>query len=145
MRRRGPPAPAWIALLVGGLLTALGIAKLQHQIELSAHGVRAQGKVVDFLISQGGGVGASADFEVTPPGTPPFRVHIEDASSMRNWDKGITLNLVCAEPQPRGTECEVDAFADRWLEPMLFLITGLPALLWGGLKLPTRNGRRPDP
>jgi hypothetical protein len=128
-----------LALILGGLLTALGTTKVQHEINVNAKWVRTPAKVVDFGLPTRRNVGASTVFEVVPPGTPPFRVHVSSSSSLHDWDKDITLTLICSELRPETESCEVDAFADRWLEPMLLLIGGLLALSWSVFRIRDRQ------
>ena len=123
----------WVLLLLGALLCAFGMLELQQQIEFSAKGVSAPGKVVDFTLFKWRYLGASADFNLAPADATPVHVRVEHASSMRAWEKGMTLNIVCAKSGTQGEICQVDAFADRWLRPTLLLSVGLSALLWGGL------------
>jgi hypothetical protein len=133
MRRRGLLSLTTLALLLGVLLTALGAAKLQHEVSLNANGLRTPGKFVDSVTLGGRDFGTSAVFEVVPAAGSPFRVRVGSASPLRDWDKRTTLNLICSELRPQAERCEVDTFADRWLEPMLLLVVGLPALAWGAL------------
>jgi len=135
MRRLGLLSPATLALLLGGLLTALGTTNIQHEINLNANGLRAQGKVVDLVTHPGTGAGASIVLEVAPPNAPPFRVQVSRRSSLYDRDKGVTLNLVCFELRPEADSCEVDTFADRWLTPVLLVVVGLTALAWGALRI----------
>jgi len=138
MRRPNLLSPASLALLLGGLLTVLGATNLQHEFALSANGWRAPGRVVDFVKLPGSGVGPATVLEVVPPDSPPFHVQVSRPSSSYDRDKGVTLNLVCSELRPEAKSCEVDTFADRWLEPMLLLVVGLPALAWGALRISAR-------
>lgn len=144
MRRLGLLSPATLALLLGGLLTALGTTNLQHEINLNASGLRVPGRVVDLVTRPGSGVGASAVLEVVPPDAPPFRVQVSRPSSLYDRDQGVTLNLVCFELRPEANSCEVDTFADRWLTPVLLLVVGLPALAWGALRIRGRGRLRLD-
>jgi hypothetical protein len=114
MRRLGLLSPATLALLLR-VAHRIGTTNLQHEINLNANGLRTPGKVVDLVMLHGRSVGASAVFEVVPPGAPPWRVQVSGASSLHDWDKGIKLNLVCSELCPEAKWCEVDTFADRWL------------------------------
>jgi hypothetical protein len=130
------------ALVLGGLLTALGTTRLQQEINLNANGLRAPGRVVDLVQLPGSGVGAATVLEVAPPGAPPFRVQITRSASFYDRDKGVTLNLVCPELRAGAERCEVDSFGDRWLEPILLLLGGLPALAWGALRIQRRGSPR---
>jgi hypothetical protein len=126
---------AWIVLLLGAGSCTFAVLELLQQIELSARGQSALGKVVDFALPRWRYGGASADFDLQSRQTSPMRVHVERASSLRDWEKGLTLNLVCAREDSQAAACQVDAFADRWLEPTLLLMFGLPALAWSGFVL----------
>ena len=144
MRRLRLLSPATLALLLGGLLTALGTTSLQHEINLNAHGLRAAGRVVDFAKRPGAGIGAATVLEVVPPDAPPFHVQISRPSLLYDRDNGVILNLVCSELRPDAKSCEVDTFADRWLTPVLLLVVGLPALAWGALRIRGRGRSRLD-
>jgi hypothetical protein len=132
MRSRVPLRVAWSVLLLGAGLTGVAAIELQRQIDLSANGVAVAGKVVDFVIPKWKYRGASADFEIEQAQASLLRVHVEHASVMRDWSKGTTLTLICANLYVQDAACQVDAFADRWLEPTLLLIVGLPAVLVAG-------------
>ena len=137
MRSGASMRVAWGILLLGAGLTGVAAIELQRQIDLSANGVAVPAKVVDFVIPKWKYRGASADFEVEQPQTSLLRIHVEHASVMRDWSKGTTLRLICANLYVRDAACQVDAFADRWLEPTLLLMVGLPAVLVGGRLLLT--------
>ena len=126
---------AWIALLAGTGLSAFGMFELQQQMELSAGGMRSPGKVVDFVLPRWRYTGVSVDLELVSAQAQPLRIHIDHASSLRNWARGVTLSVVCSTKTNRPEACSVDAFADRWLEPTLALIAGLPAFMLGGIAL----------
>lgn len=135
MRYRVHLTLAWIVLLLGAASCTFAVLELQQQIELSATGQSVLGKVVDFVLPRWRYGGASADFDLESRQIAPMRVHIARASSLRAWEKGLTLNLVCAREDSQVGACQVDAFADRWLEPTLLLMLGLPALAWSGFVL----------
>lgn len=126
---------AWTALLAGTGLSALGMVELQQQMELSASGVRSPGKVIDFVLPKWRYTGVSADVDLLSLQAQPLRIHIEHASSLRDWAKGTMLDIVCKTGIDRPEACKVDAFADRWLDPALALIAGVPAFIWGGVAL----------
>ena len=126
---------AWIALLAGTALSALGMFELQQQMELSASGTRSPGKVVDFVLPKWQYTGVSVDLDLLPAQAQPLRIHIDHASSLHNWARGAALSVVCSTGMDRPGACKVDDFADRWLEPALALIAGLPAFMWGGIAL----------
>lgn len=135
MRQRVRWLVAWIGLLGGTALSAFGMFELQQQMELSASGMRSPGRVVDFVLPKWQYTGVSVDLDVLSVQAEPLRIHIDHASSLRNWAKGATLSVVCAAGMNGPGACEVDDFADRWLKPVLALIAGLPAFMWGGIAL----------
>jgi hypothetical protein len=128
-----PLITGWVMLLLGALLSTFGAVQLQREITLSAKGVPAHGTVVDFALPKWSYLGASAEVDVEPPQAPPVRVHIDRASSMRDWRKGATLNVICDSLIVRGAACHVDDFADRWLEPVVLSVVGVLAAVMGGL------------
>jgi hypothetical protein len=127
--------PLWficIVLFIGATLSTLGVVELQRELELSATGVRAEGTVVSFAVPRWSYKGASVDFEIAQPQATSRRVHVDHASVIRDWDQGMPLVLVCAQRSDQVETCEVDGLLDRWFEPALLLMLGLPVVVWGG-------------
>ena len=135
MRYLLPLIVAWLVLLLGAMLGTLGAVELQREIQLSAKGVHALGTVVDFELPRWRYPGATADLDLEVVRDPPIRVHVRSASLTRDWRKGEALALICESLSAHAPACRLDGFADRWLESVLLLIVGLPAVAVGGRML----------
>jgi len=132
MRYLLPLVVAWLVLLLGAMLATLGAVELQREIQLSAKGVHARGMLIDFELPRWRVPGALADLDLEVVRDPPIRVHVKSASLERDWHKGEALALICESLSPQAPVCRLDGFADRWLECVLLLIVGLPAVAVGG-------------
>ena len=125
-----------VLLATGAMFSVAGVIELQREILLSANGVPALGRVAEFATPKWTYGGALVDLELLPSEASPRRTRIEHAWFIRDLHAGTTLRLICTEPSSQSTKCEVDTLVGRWLEPIVLLIIGLPALLIGWLWLP---------
>ena len=124
-----------LVLLLGATLATFGAVGLQREIQLSAKGVHASGTVVDFELPKWRYPGAVADLDLEVIRDPPIRVHVKSASLSGDWHKGEALALICESLSARAPACRPDGFVDRWLEPALLLIVGVPAVVVGARRM----------
>lgn len=135
MRYLIPLILCWLVLLLGATFATLGAVELQREIQLSAKGVHASGTLVDFELPKWRYPGAVAELDLEVVRDPPIRVHVRSASLSRDWRKGEALALICESLSARAPACRRDVFTDRWLEPALLLIVGVPAVVVGARRL----------